>query len=140
MKKIFTLIAAAVMAMGVNAQTTIFSWEAGTVTLPEGSTTLEVTGGTITANGTNNPVTETLITVSAKKADIAENNVTITLNKALAEGDVISITGYRKKDNDANGTLYIAFEQGTAIDEGNDVKWNNIHEAVGQEPNTNTYT
>lgn len=128
------------MAMGVNAQTTIFSWEAGTVTLPEGSTTLEVTGGTITANGTNNPVTETLITVSAKKADIAENNVTITLNKALAEGDVISITGYRKKDNDANGNLYIAFEQGTAIDEGSDVKWNNIHEAVGQEPNTNTYT
>ena len=54
-------------------------------------------------------------------------------------GDVISITGYRKKDNDANGNLYILFEKGASIDEGDNVTWNNIHENVGQQPNTNTY-
>ncbi len=128
MKKVFTLIAAAFLAAGVNAQT-IFSWEAGVAT-----------GGTVEANGGNTAVSETLITVSAKKANIDTDNVTISLDEALAADDVIAITGYRKKDTDANGTLYIDFGVGTAIDEGDNVVWNNIHENVGQEPNTNNYT
>jgi hypothetical protein len=65
--------------------------------------------------------------------------VLITLNEELKAGDVISMTGYRNKESDANGNLYILFEKGASIDEGDDKKWNNIHEAVGQQPNTNTY-
>ena len=79
------------------------------------------------------------ITVSSKKANIETDNITITLDEALKEGDVIKMTGYRKKDTDANGTLYILFETGEVIDEGSEVKWNNIHENVGQQPNTNSY-
>ena len=111
------------------AGTTVFSWEAG-----------QATGGTVVGNGADEGrVTESLITVSSKKANIATDNITITLDQALAEGDVISITGYRKKDTDANGTLYFLFDNGATIDEGDNVMWNNIHENVGQEPNTNTY-
>ena len=127
MKKIFTLIATALLTMGASAQTTVFSWEAGTAT-----------GGTVEAKGSNNAPDDTKITVNSKKADIDVNNVTITLNEALAAGDKIAITGYRNKDTDANGTLYIDFSTGTAIDEGDEVKWNNI--ALGQEANTNEYT
>lgn len=127
MKKIFTLIATALLTMGASAQTTVFSWEAGTAT-----------GGTVEAKGSNNAPDDTKITVNSKKADIDVNNVTITLNEALAAGDKIAITGYRNKDTDANGTLYIDFSTGTAIDEGDEVKWNNM--ALGQEPNTNEYT
>ena len=73
MKKIFTLIATALLTMGASAQTTVFSWEAGTAT-----------GGTVEAKGSNNAPDDTKITVNSKKADIDENNVTITLNEALA--------------------------------------------------------
>lgn len=109
--------------------TVIFSWAEGTAT-----------GGTVVGNGADaSRVTETLITVSSKKANIDTDNITITLSKALEAGDIIKITGYRKKDNDANGTLYFLFETGEVIDEGDVVKWNNIHENYGQEPNTNSY-
>ena len=106
----------------------VFTWEAGVAT-----------GGTVVANGANTALSDELITVSAKKANIETDNVTITLDEALQADDVIYITGYRKKDTDANGNLYILFENGTAIDEGNAVTWNNIHENVGQQPNTNEY-
>ena len=105
-----------------------FSWEAGVAT-----------GGTVEAMGGNSALTESAITVSAKKANIADDNVTITFDQPREAGDVISITGYRKKDTDANGTLYFLFENGYTIDEGDNVVWNNIHENVGQQPNTNTY-
>ena len=52
----------------------------------------------------------------------------------------MAITAYRNKDTDANGNLYILFENGTVIDEGDNVAWNNIHANVGQQPNTNVYT
>ena len=96
-----------------------------------------ITGGTIEATGNNKVENE--ITVASKKANIETEYVLITLNEALKAGDVISMTGYRKKDTDANGNLYILFETGAVIDEGSEVKWNNIHENVGQQPNTNTY-
>lgn len=108
---------------------TIFSWEAGTAT-----------GGTVVGNGADEgKVNNETITVSSKKANIDTDNITITLDKPLAEGDIINITGYRKKDTDANGTLYFLFGSGAILDEGSDVKWNNIHETYGQQPNTNTY-
>ena len=99
----------------------------------------EFVGGAAVGNGADEGKVAKEITVSSKKANIETDNITITLNEALNAGDIINITGYRKKDTDANGNLYILFETGEAIDEGNDVKWNNIHENVGQQPNTNTY-
>jgi len=108
--------------------TTIFSFFEG-----------EFVGGVAVGNGADEGKVAKEITVSSKKANIETDNITITLNEALNAGDVINITGYRKKDTDANGNLYILFETGEAIDEGSDVKWNNIHENVGQQPNTNTY-
>lgn len=102
MKKIFTLIAVAVMAMGVNAQTTIFSWEAGTAT-----------GGTVVGNGADaENVKEEFITLSSKKTNIADDNITITLNQALAENDEIAITGYIKKDASKQSSAYLLFADG----------------------------
>lgn len=97
------------------------------------------TGGTVVGNGADEGKVSKEITVSSKKANIETDNITITLDEALKEGDVIKITGYRKKDTDANGNLYILFETGEVIDEGSEVKWNNVHENVGQQPNTNSY-
>ena len=99
----------------------------------------KVNGGLVVGNGADEGKVGTEIIVSSKKANIATDNITITLDEALKEGDVIKMTGYRKKDTDANGNLYILFETGEFIDEGGDVKWNNIHENVGQQPNTNSY-
>lgn len=98
-----------------------------------------VNGGTVVGNGADEGKVAKEITVSSKKANIETDNITITLTEALKEGDVIKMTGYRKKDSDANGNLYILFETGEVIDEGSDVKWNNVHENVGQQPNTNSY-
>ena len=97
------------------------------------------TGGTAVGNGADEGRVANEITVSSKKANIETDNITITLDEALKEGDVIMITGYRKKDSDANGNLYILFETGEVIDEGGEVKWNNVHENIGQQPNTNSY-
>ena len=80
------------------------------------------------------------IRINKKKADIATDNVEITLDEALQAGDEIAITAYRNKDNDANGTLYMLFENGAEIDEGTEKVWNNIHADYGQEPNTRTFT
>ena len=77
--------------------------------------------------------------INKKKADIDTDNIQITFNEALKAGDQIAITGYRNKDTDANGTLYMLFSNGASIDEGDGVVWNNIHSAIGQQPNTNVY-
>lgn len=97
------------------------------------------TGGSVEAaeGGSNTVAAE--IKVASKKADIETDYVLIKLDKALAKDDVIKITGYRKKDSDAVGTLYILFETGEAIDEGTENVWNNVHENYGQTPNTNSY-
>ena len=108
--------------------TVIFSFFEGTFT-----------GGTVVGNGADEGKVSKEITVSSKKANIETDNITIMLDEALKEGDVIKMTGYRKKDSDANGNLYILFETGEVIDEGSEVKWNNVHENVGQQPNTNSY-
>ena len=115
--------------------TPFFTWEAGTAV-----------GGTVVGNGSDaesvgtTDSDYTVIKVSAKKANIATDNVTITFDQALEANDQIQITAYRKKDTDANGTLCMVFENSYTIDEGDNVVWNNIHEAIGQQPNTNTYT
>lgn len=121
-------------AGGAGDSNAVFSWENNVVT-----------GGTVVGNGSEaenvgaSDSGNTVIKVSAKKANIAADNLTFTFDQALAAEDVMEITAYRKKDTDANGTLYMQFENGYVIDEGDEVKWNNIHEAEGQQPNTNTY-
>lgn len=77
------------------------------------------------------------IRVAAKKANVETDYVQFTLNEALKAGDKIAITGYRNKDTDANGNLYIQFASGAEVDEGEAVVWNNV--ALGQEPNTVVY-
>ncbi len=97
------------------------------------------TGGSVEAAEEGSNAVDTEIKVASKKAAIETDYVLIKLDKALAEDDVIKITGYRKKDSDAVGTLYILFETGEAIDEGTENVWNNVHENYGQTPNTNSY-
>lgn len=80
------------------------------------------------------------ISVSSKPANIETDYIGFVLDQALEATDKIEITGYRTKDTDANGTLKFVFENGYEIDEGDVRAWNNIHEAVGEQPNTNTYT
>ncbi len=111
MKKIFTLISMALMAIGVNAQTTIYSWES-----PEG--TAVETGGTAVGNGADeasvNYASSSYYTIrlSSKKANIADDNVTITLTQALAAGDEISFTAFIKKDESREASAYILFADG----------------------------
>lgn len=114
---------------GGTVEAALFSWEDGTAA-----------NGTVTIPEESKNKIGNVIQVTSKKADIETDYVLITMTEALKEGDVLNMTGYRNKDNDANGNLYILFETGAVIDEGNEVKWNNIHESVGQEPNTNSYT
>ena len=97
------------------------------------------TGGSVEAAEGGSNAVDAEIKVASKKANIETDYVLIKLDKALAKDDVIKITGYRKKDNDAVGTLYILFETGEAIDEGTENVWNNVHENYGQTPNTNSY-
>ena len=79
------------------------------------------------------------IRINAKKANIESDYTEITLKEALKAGDKIAITGYRNKNTDANGTLYMLFSNGSSIDEGDGVVWNNIEPTIGQQPNTNVY-
>ena len=120
------------------ASKTIYSWVGGEAGATEmGGKAVATDGESVNyKNGEN-----WTIRINKKKADIETDNVTITLDEALQAGDEIAITGYRNKDNDANGTLYMLFENGAVIDEGEeDVVWNNIHPDFAQQPNTRTYT
>jgi len=115
MKKIFTLIAVACMAMSVNAQTTIYSWES-----PEG--TAVETGGTAVGNGADAESVNYkngdyyTIRLSSKKANVDADNITITLNEALAAGDAINITAFIKKDESREASAYIAFSADVTAD------------------------
>ena len=111
MKKIFTLIAVALVAMSVNAQTTVFSWEGGA-----GGATC--TGGTVTGNGTDAENVNIAngdywtICLSSKKADIATNYISFTLDNALAGGETINVTGYINKNESKAASAYFLFSEG----------------------------
>ena len=119
------------------ASQTIYSWTGGA----DGATE---TGGKATAteeariNYSNSGYYT--ISINKNKANVETDYVLITLDQALQAGDEIAITAYRNKDTDANGTLYMLFENGAEIDEGSEKVWNNIHADYAQEPNTRTYT
>ena len=116
----------------------IYSWEGGA----DGATEV---GGVATAHGAcegrvNYPNADYYtLSVNGKKANIETDYILITLDNALEAADQIAITAYRNKDTDANGTLYMLFENGSEIDEGDNMIWNNVHPDLGQQPNTNTY-
>lgn len=114
----------------------VFSWEGAEA----GAT---VKGGTVVATDGESVNYQNgdywTIRINKKKADVESENVTVTFDEALQAGDVLAITGYRNKDTDANGTLYMLFENGAEIDEGDEVVWNNIHPDFAQQPNTRTY-
>ena len=110
MKKIFTLIAMALMAVGANAQTIIYSWVIYSWESPDG-TAVESGGKAEYVNGdgdsrvnyknTANEKDYYTICLNGKKANIgdatASNNagkIVITLEQELAADDVIAITAY----------------------------------------------
>lgn len=111
MKKIFTLIAVAMMAMGANAQSTIFSWEGGA----EGAT---VSGGSVVGNGADAESVNYAngeywtLRLSSKKANIDSDNLTVTLDKALAGGETINVTGYINKSETKAASAYFLFAEG----------------------------
>ena len=152
MKKIFTLIAVALMAVGANAQTTIYSWEGGA----EGATE---TGGKATAaddSGADTSADDINMSNSSYKCirlrgakDFSTFTVTLTLEKELSAGDQIAITAYRNKDAEGkkSGAL-LKFEKGettaTTDADGSGLQFVNINSAVegtseyGTAPNTVT--
>lgn len=86
MKKIFTLIAVAVMAMGVNAQTKLIDFPTSStgIAVVEGGTAL--LNGKVTANGTEyNP------TIQFKNSE-AKNGVELTTNGGFKAGDVVTLS------------------------------------------------
>ena len=139
--KLYTTEADANVVLGKGGQPVetkvLYTWEGAA----DGA--LEVGGKAVASDGESVNYANSgnyTIRVNKNKANIETDYVEITFDEALQEGDEIAITGYRNKDTDANGTLYILFDNGAAIDEGDEVKWNNIHADYAQEPNTNTYT
>ena len=134
MKKIFTLIAVAAMAMGVNAQTTLYSWES-----PEG-TPVE-SGGTIAyVNGDGDRLNYAnsgyyTICLNGKKANVNDaaasanaGKMVVTLDQALAVGDVISITAYITKNESKEANAYIIFADGVDAESPVFGDAENIHE------------
>ncbi len=131
----FTAAPAAGPEIPANA---IYFWEGGA----DGATEV---GGVATAHGAADGRINYAngdyytLSINTKKANIETDHILITLDQTLEADDEIAITGYRNKDTDANGTLYMLFENGYEIDEGDNMVWNNTHPDLGQQPNTNTY-
>jgi len=152
MKKIFTLIAVAAMAISMNAQTTVFSWEGN----KEGDAV--VSGGTVTATDGSADTTADDVNMAnggfrcirlRGAKDFTTFTVNLNLTSELAAGDKIAITGYRNKDVEGkkSGAL-LKFEKGettvTTDADGTGLQFVNINAAVegtaeyGTAPNTIT--
>lgn len=124
MKKIFTLIAATMMAVCANAQK--FCWDNAEAADDYVATagTIECLGGdkndrlnyTNTALG----VLYKTICLNGKSANLDDGSsngtyMKVTFASPLAAGDVISITAYRNKDNSTSGaSALLKFDNGAA--------------------------
>jgi|GEM_PF-630521 len=124
---------------------TIYSWSADS----EGNIT-EIGGKAVATDGVSVGFSNkgyTTIRVSTKKADVATSNIEITLDKPLEKGDVITVTGYKNKNEDGKlVSLFIQFEKGEPFFNDEET-WVNINDENGTDfdndgntPNTNTYT
>lgn len=127
------------------ATNTIYSWSADS----EGTIT-EIGGKAVATDGVSVGFSNkgyTTIRVSTKKADVATSNIEITLDKPLEKGDVITVTGYKNKNEDGKlVSLFIQFENGEPFFNDEET-WVNINDENGTDfdndgntPNTNTYT
>jgi len=138
MKKIFTLIAVACMAMSANAQTTIFSWES-----PNGEPVIVGTVSTAASNenrvnyaNTWNDVTYYTICLNGKKADVdSDNFILFTPTQSFAAGDKIIVTGYYNKDEERNCSIFFKYSNGTEV--ADETLFANIQESLD---NIKTYT
>ena len=146
MKKIFT--SALLMMLGIigmNAQTTVYSWES-----PEG-TPIETGGTIVSVNGTENRVNYKngdyyTICLNGKKANVNDeapsssaSKMVLTLDQALQAGDVISMTAYINKDaTGKKASAYLLFETGAEAESAIFSDESNIHEVAGGKPTTQT--
>lgn len=126
-------------------ENTIYSWSADS----EGNIT-EIGGKAVATDGESVGYSNkgyTTIRVNTKKADVATSNIEITLDKPLEKGDVITVTGYKNKnENGKLVSLFIQFEKGEPFFNDEET-WVNINDEGGTDfdndgntPNTNTYT
>lgn len=120
MKKFFTLIATAMMAVAANAQT-LYSWES-----PEGTVT--ETGGTIAyVNGDGDRLNYAndkyfTICLNGKKANLEDatpsanaGHMELTLDQELKAGDQIVMTAYYNKGEEKKVSAWLVFEKGEAV-------------------------
>ena len=130
---------------GEQTGSTIYSWSADS----EGNIT-EIGGKAVATDGQSVGFSNkgyTTIRVSTKKANVDTENIEITLDNALEKGDVITVTGYKNKNEDGKlVSLFIKFEKGEPYFNDEET-WVNICDENGTDfdndgntPNTNTYT
>ena len=119
MKKIFTLMAAMVMAIAANAETkTLYSWES-----PEGEVSEK--GGTIAyVNGDGDRLnypngTYYTICLNGKKANLSDatasanaGHMVITFDEPLKKGDEIAFTCFYNKGEQKNVSAWLVYENG----------------------------
>jgi len=141
-----TLLLCAVL--GMQAQTTIYSWEGGADGATETGGTAAWVNGTGDASRLNykNGDYYTMC-LNGKKANVndteASNNASkmvITLDQAVAEGDEIAFTAYINKNESKKASAYILFENGAAIEGEVFSDESNIDPAFGNPPTTKTTT
>ncbi len=151
MKKIFTLIAMALVAVGANAQTTVFSWEGA-----EGGAI--VSGGKATYE--NGETDETkyrvnykngdyyTISINGKKANMDDapgtangGYILVTLDNELKTDDAIELTGYLNKNAAGKeASIYFLFEKGDGVDDEYTYgDADNIDPTVGGKISTHTF-
>jgi len=127
MKKIFTLIAMALMAVGANAQTVIYSWESPDGTAVESGGKAEYVNGDgdsrVNYKNTANEKDYYTICLNGKKANIGDatasanaGKIVITLEQELAADDVIAITAYLNKNESKETNAYILFKDGVDVE------------------------
>ncbi|MBD5334114.1 MAG: hypothetical protein HDR96_01760 [Bacteroides sp.] len=146
MKKIFTLLAAAALTLSASAEV-IYSWQS------EGPDAVKQVGGTASAkidearvNYANavNGTTYYTICLCGKKGTYPESAyVNVALDQALAEGDVISVTAYRNKNESGKAvTVEFLFDGNTDNSIASTEQFANIHPdgEADPAPSTQTFT
>lgn len=113
MKKFFTFMAVAAMAFSASAEV-IYSWQSndGNVVEVGGTATAYVDEARVNYANNCNDVTYYTICLCGKKSTYPESAyVNITLDKALEEGDEITVTAYRNKNESGkNATIEFLFD------------------------------
>ena len=128
MKKFFTLIAAAMMAVAANADA-IYSWSsAGPDAVTEKGGTIAYVNGENVADPTkadrvNYPNGDYYtVCLNGKKANIEDaepsavaGHMVLTLNEALKAGDKLEMTAYYNKGEEKKVSAWVVFEKGEAV-------------------------